>query len=143
MALGVVTLALAGWFLVLKGGGEPSADFTRAAQRYTEAARSIPVAAAHVQRQLEINEFNVVANEAVARMTAARDTFRRLASDEEGETAQVADDAARSSSLGLSAAAIFVDALRRNDLGDASGAKSQLEDATADVEAAAKRWKQL
>lgn len=141
--LGALTVGVAGWFFVLGGGGEPSADFTRAERRYVEAARSIPVAATHVQRQLEINDFSVVANEALRRMTDARDTFRRLATDEEGESARIADEAARTSSLGLSAAGIFIDALRRNDLSDAAGARSQLEDAIADLEAAAKRWKRL
>jgi hypothetical protein len=141
--LGVITVAVAGWFLVLEEGGEPSADFARAEKAYVEAARSIPAAAAQVQRQLEINDFYVVANDAMARMTHARDTFRRLADEEEGDSARFADEASRSSSLGLSAAGIFIDALRRNDLSDAAGARSQLEDATADLEATATRWKQL
>jgi hypothetical protein len=144
VVLGALTVGVAGWFLFLSGGsGEPSADFVRAESTYVRAAREIPVAAADVQQQADIGVFDLIATSAVNRMREQLEVFRRLAQDEEGEGARIADDASNSASLGINAAGIFRDALVRNRVADANGARQQLEESIADLEAKSRQWKNL
>jgi hypothetical protein len=143
VVLGALTVGVAGWYFVLGGGGEPSGDFVRAEQTYVKAAREIPVAATQVQQQTDLGGFDVVASASLVRMGKQLEVFRRLATDEEGESARIADDAAKSASLGMNSAVIFRNALTRNRVADANGALQQLDDAINDLEATAQRWKKL
>jgi hypothetical protein len=143
VALGALTVGVAAWFVVLRGGGEPSGDFVRAEQTYVTAAREIPAAATHVQQQTDLGEFDVIARASLIRMGKQLEVFRRLANDEEGESARIADDAARSASLGMNSAVIFRNALTRNRIADANGALQQLDDAISELETASTQWKRL
>jgi hypothetical protein len=143
VVLGILTVGVAGWYFVLRGGGEPSGEFVRAEQTYVTAAREISAAAAAVQRQSDIDAFGVALRGSIFNMHAQLEVFRGLARDAEGKAAEIAQDAADNASLGISAAGIFGDALARNRLAAAKGALQQLDDAIKDLEAASTRWKKL
>lgn len=143
LVLGAVTVGVAGWFFVFRGSGTPSADFTRAEQVYVKAARAIPEAAARVQRQNDLASFDAVATASLVTMGKQLEAFRRLANDEEGDSARIAEDAAKSASLGMNSSVIFRNALARNRVADANGALQQLDGAIKDLEAAAQQWKRL
>jgi hypothetical protein len=76
-----------------------------------------------------------------AEMEAQLAIFKRLAVREEGEPSVVASDSARSARLGISA----IEALRRAYFGtkiaDVARARSQLDDATRELENHAREWR--
>jgi hypothetical protein len=141
--LGALTVGVVGWLFVFRGSAPPSGDFIRAEQAYVQAARKIPEAATQVQQQADLGAFDVVASASLRKMDTQLDVFRRLANDEEGESARIADDAAKSASLGMNSAVSFRNALTRNRVADANGALQQLDDAINDLEASSRAWKKL
>jgi hypothetical protein len=138
-----LTVGVGGWYFFLRGSGPPTGEFMKAERAYIAAARQIPVAATHVQRQVDVEGFNTVAANSAVTMLAQQKVFKRIAAEEDGDSARVADRAARAASLGINAAGSFLNALVRNNVADANGAREQLESSITDLEHQAEEWKKL
>jgi hypothetical protein len=139
----VLTVAVGGWYFVLRGSGEPSGDFLRAEHSFVDAAREIPVAAANVQRMLDLPAFDKVFDSSIAEMQAQLAVFDRLSRDEEGQARSVAKQSASFAQIAVTSAQQFRTALFRSRVSDAKSAKDQLEGALAALEENSADWKKL
>lgn len=137
-----VTLGAAAWYFLIRSTG-PDSAFVRAEERYVAAVEDLSDATSEVTFARGDPRYDIHYQDSTARMEAQLTVFQQLAASEDGDAADLATDASHSAQLGLSAADSLRRALYRTNITDADRAREQLADATSQLVAHARAWKQL
>jgi hypothetical protein len=139
----VVATLVGGWWFLLRDDSVQSPEFVKAERNYVEAARAIPALADQIQVS-KLVPFNRQVDRRLAEMQGATDVLRRLANQEEGSAAQIAQDAANAATRGITELTRFARAIVASaNLSDAAAARSDLEATIAELERHARDWNNL
>jgi hypothetical protein len=144
LVLVLATVAAGGYFLVGRSSGRTAStsnDFVHTDQRIATSARALPTAAQHVQRFLELHQFDTTATAAIAQMNTDRDTLQTIAASQSGNAKQTADQAVTAANQAIDAADRFRRAVAFTyRLADADTARQDLLAAVATLDQQAKAW---
>ena len=88
----VLTVAIGGWYLFLRGGGQQS-EFLRAHERVVAAERVAEDAIKGITRFLQLEAFDATVQAQIEVMERQANVFRRLAEEGGDEEAQLAEEA--------------------------------------------------
>lgn len=139
----VATLAGAWWFLI-RDDGAKSTRFIRAERDYVSAARAVPAAADKIQRQSDLELFDLSTDDRSAEMKAAADVIARVSRQEAGAAAKIAVATSETAIRGLTEVERFRHAMvgSKNPT-DAAAARTDLEATIAAMEQHARDWNRL
>jgi len=143
-ALVVGTVVVGAWWFLGRGPGSPGSDFVSVERRFATAAAAVHSTPQVVQRFRELQDFNDALDAQAIVMEQSLEEFDRIASEEEGDAADIAHNSVSTAKRALRAVSAFRDAIvTTNDLADAQDALSRLDAAVDDLDAKAARWKRL
>ena len=142
----VATLGGAAW--ALRGGSDSAqpaaADFVSVERRFASTAAAVHETPVVVQTYFDIDRFNLevaIHADEMGRMIAE---FDRIAHEEEGDAARIAQGAVITSQDALRAVGHFRDAIPwSNDLSDALKALADLDAFVGQLDVMVERWRQL
>ena len=145
MAAGLVLLvAVAGWFLFLRGGSGPSGEFLTAHDRFVGAAHRVVDAQNHVERYLQLSDFKATVDAAIVVMLRQSTVFKRLADSESGQARTIASQAYDDTVRALAAVNTYADAIVRTlKIADAQNALNALQVEVTNLDRQAAAWKKL
>jgi hypothetical protein len=140
--LAVATIAAVA-YVFLRGSGDAAAtgDFQSSHDRVIAAAHQVPVAAADVTRDRELDHFNGIINGVMRDMGRERDNFLEISQGEDGAAKAAAQSAAVATVAAIDATFDFQKAIAfSRKLNDALKAQVRLDAAVADLEVATAAW---
>jgi hypothetical protein len=145
IALVAITGAVGAWYFLGRASGEESAGgYLSVEKRYATAAWAVHYTPLVVQQYSELDTFNSALDSHALVMEQSLAQFDRIAKSEEGDAAAIARQSVNLGEEGLRAVSEFRDAIvTTNDLADAHDALGVLERIVDQLEANAKRWRQL
>ncbi len=138
----VLTAAAAAWYFVL-GDSAPSSAFVRAYDRYTTAAERVRVGATEVSRFLDLPEYEDMADRQLLVLDEQTNVFGRLARNEEGNAARIAQDAVAAAQRGRYAVYWYSRGVIGRRLSSARSWNTELDVAMTQLEELVDEWKKL
>jgi hypothetical protein len=144
LALIFVTLAVAGWFVLLRGGGGSSATgFVAAEQRFADAAHQMLNSASSIAVNEDLNTFDRGNRFLFLAMQNQIDEFKRLATTESGTTKSIAQQAVTTGQNTVRDLTDYATALDRGtNLTALSDAGQRVYSDLSDLSHLADQWKQ-
>lgn len=140
----VLVTVLAGGYLYISrssGGSNLANDFVSVDQRIAAEARSLPVAAAKVQRFDELHAFDLEALKSIAQMDQDRGTLQKIAKTQTGPSRQIAEQAVTAAGTALTAGLLYRKSVALTyNLTAADRANVTLLSAAATLDQQAKAW---
>jgi hypothetical protein len=144
LALLVVTLAVAAWVVVLRGGNSASTTgFVAAEQRFATAAHQMLTSAGNIAVNQDLQSFDRQNQFLFVALTNQLDEFKRLASTESGTTKTLAEEAVTTGQAAVRALTDYATAVDRGtNLVALSDAGQRVYGSLSDLAHLADQWKQ-